>query len=211
MKNLNYGLFWLGLSLVLISCATDSISLAEENLEITRREVLSYDKASNTISFNNDESDGLAILKNVSFETGIIDLEIKGENVQGKSFVGIAFNVQNDSTYEAIYFRPFNFLAEEQIRREHSMQYLAHPKNTWFYLRENFEGQYEAEFPRQPNPDDWFKVQVKVDDSSVQVWDPESNTELLKVGRLDQSKSDKIALWMGFDSKGSFRNLKILD
>ncbi len=195
----------------LYACEQAPISLSEDNLEVTGRSVTGYDEATNTISFNAQDSDGLAIVEGVSFETGTLDLEIKGENVQGKSFVGIAFNVQNDSTYEAVYFRPFNFLAEEQIRRDHSMQYIFHPKNTWFYLRENFEGQYEAEFPRQPNPDDWFRVQVKVDESSVQVWDPVSETELLAIDRLDQTKSDKIALWMGFGSKGQYRNLKVLN
>ena len=125
--------------------------------------------------------------------------------------MGLAFNIQNDSTFEAIYFRPFNFQAEEKIRREHSVQYVFHPKNPWRYLRTNFEGQYEAEFPRQPSPDDWFSVRIAIDDKKVKVYDKESKTELLAIDRLSEQMSDKIALWVGHNSKGEFRNLKIRD
>ena len=163
----------------------------------------------NTISLNDQPGDGMAIIENATFDTGNIELEIKGEDVQGKSFVGMAFNIQNDSTYEAVYFRPFNFRSDEQIRREHAVQYIFHPKHTWRFLRTNHEGQYEAEFPRQPEPDDWFKVKIRVDEKNVFVYDLETNAELLSVERLTTLKSNKIAFWTGFNSKGEFRNLKI--
>lgn len=197
------------LSLLVISCTDNSVQLHKDNLEVVNRDIVAIGQEPNTVALNAKLGDGLAILKDASFDVGTIEIELKGEDVQGKSFVGVAFNIQNDSTYEAVYFRPFNFQSQEKIRREHAMQYIYHPKHTWRYLRTNFEGRYEAEFPRQPSPNDWFKVKIKVDDNMVYVYDEESNTELLSVERLTEQVSDKIALWTGFNSKGEFRNLKL--
>jgi len=57
-------------------------------------------------------------------------------------------------------------------------------------------------------PDDWFGI--KINDKSVYVYDNSSNKELLSIERLEEQKSDKIGLWTGNNSKGEFRNLKIL-
>ncbi|MEP0266868.1 hypothetical protein [Dokdonia sp.] len=196
--------------LSLLNCSSKTIHLTSENLDVRNREIVSINSDPNTIVLNNQKGDGMAIIKDLDFDTGIIELELKGENTPGKSFVGIAFNIQNDSTYEAVYFRPFNFKSEEKIRREHSVQYIFHPTYTWRFLRTNNEGQYEAEYPRQPSPEDWFGVQIKIDDRKVYVYDKETNTELLSIKRLSPQVSDRIGLWTGFNSKGEFRNLKIM-
>jgi len=193
----------------LLSCSNNIVQLTKEHLTPVNREIVAIDKATNTVILNNKVGDGMAIIKNIPFDAGTIELDLKGENIQQKSFLGIAFNIQNDSTYEAIYFRPFNFQAEEKLRREHSIQYIYHPNYNWSFLRTNFEGKYEAAFPRRPSPDEWFKVLLKITASNVYVYDSESNTEILSVERLTKQKSDTIAFWAGNDSKGQYRNLKI--
>lgn len=150
----------------------------------------------------------MAILKNVKFSNGTIYLELKGENNLGKSFVGIAFNIQNDSTYESIYFRPFNF--ESKGKKGNAIQYISQPKNTWSYLRKNFKGQYESEYINPPSGDDWFSISVKIDSQNVSVYDKKSNIELLNVKRLEKQVSDKVGLWTGNNSKGEFRKVTIL-
>jgi len=192
-----------------MNCEENTVELTDDNLKLVNREILSINEDTNTIKLNNKLGDGLAILEDVNFDVGNIEIELKGENNPGKSFVGLAFNIQNDSTYEAVYFRPFNFQSKEKIRREHSVQYINHPKSTWRFLRTNYEGQYESEFPRQPSPDDWFKILLKIDNKRVYVYDVTSNIELLSVERLTEQVSNQIALWTGHDSKGEFRNLKI--
>ena len=78
----------------------------------------------------------VSVIQDVEFDKGTIEVELLGENNPGKSFIGIAFNIQNDSTYEVIYFRPFNFVAKEQIRKDHMVQYIFHPEFTWRKLRD---------------------------------------------------------------------------
>ena len=162
-----------------------------------------------SIQMDAKPGDGLGLLEEVSFVEGVIDLEIKGENNPGKSFVGFAFNIQNDSTYEAVYFRPFNFVAEEEIRRAHMVQYIHHPKNTWKVLRETRTGQFENNIEDPPDPDDWFRARIVVEDKRVIVYLDDRTEPSLKVERLDSHKSDKIGTWTGFNSSGEFRNLKI--
>ncbi|MGB8316568.1 MAG: hypothetical protein WCE54_00485, partial [Ignavibacteriaceae bacterium] len=79
---------------------------------------------------NGKEGDGFVWLKDFDFDNGIIEADIKGKNVQGNSFVGIAFHGVNDTTYEAVYFRPFNFMIEDSVRKSHSVQYISHPVYT---------------------------------------------------------------------------------
>lgn len=151
----------------------------------------------------------IEILDNIKFDTGEISVELLGEDKPGQSFIGIAFNVQNDETYEAIYFRPFNFKSAEKIRREHSVQYVSHPTHTWKKLRSEQEGKFEAEFFDPPSPNDWFTASIRITNKTVVVTDPRSNQILLEVPRLATTASDKIAYWVGHNSKGSFRNLSI--
>ena len=193
----------------LIGCSSQITRFENDNLDVINREIVSIDSSKNTLILNRNKGDGMAIINDLEFDEGVMELELKGENNPGKSFVGIAFNIQNDSTYEAVYFRPFNFQSDEKIRREHSVQYIYHPKYTWRFLRTNYEGQFESEYPRQPMPDEWFAVRVKVDDEKVYVYDQETNTELLSIERLTKQVSNRIGLWTGFNSKGEFRKLKI--
>ena len=190
-------------------CSSQTIQFENDNMDVINRDIVSVENSTNTLILNRKIGDGMAIINDLDFDEGVIELELKGENNPGKSFVGIAFNIQNDSTYEAVYFRPFNFQSDEKIRREHSVQYIYHPKYTWRFLRTNYEGQFESEYPRQPIPDEWFGVQVKIDNKKVYVYDQETNTELLSIERLTKQVSDRIGLWTGFNSKGEFRNLKI--
>jgi hypothetical protein len=197
------------MSLALMGCSSKLIHLANNNLDVINREIISNKSATNTLVLNRKIGDGIAIIKNLEFDEGAIELEIKGEDNPGKSFVGIAFNIQNDSVYEVVYFRPFNFQSDQKIRREHSVQYIYKPEFEWRFLRANHEGQYEAEYPRQPSPDDWFEIQIKIDDERVIVYDKKTNTKLLSIKRLTHQVSNRIAFWTGYNSKGEFRNLKV--
>ena len=197
------------LILSLMGCSKQIVHFEKNKLDVINRDIVSISDSKNSLTLNNKIGDGIAIIEDLKFDEGVIELELKGENNPGKSFVGIAFNIQNDTMYEVIYFRPFNFQSDERIRREHSVQYIYHPKYTWRFLRTNNEGQFESEYPRQPLPDEWFGVRIKIDNKKVYVYDQETNTELLSIDRLSKQASDRIGLWTGYNSKGEFRNLRI--
>ena len=129
---------------------------------------------------------GFIKLNNFIMGDGTVELDIKGKDLQGQSFVGLAFHGLNDSVYDAIYFRPFNFKNEE--RNTHSVQYIAHPKYTWYYLREQHPGKYENKLVYVPDPNDWFHVKIEIGAVTSQI---------------------SIHVWVGHGSEGWFRNLEI--
>ena len=181
----------------------------EQQIKAVNRTLSIFDNSPGAVEMNAAEGDGLAVLKEIAFETGTIEVELLGENNPGRSFIGLAFNIQDEETFEAIYFRPFNFVATEQARKDHMVQYVNHPEYTWYKLREERTMEFENELPAPPDPDDWFKAIIKVSQKHVEVYLDKAAEPVLKVERLASFKSDKIGLWVGNGSSGRFRNLDI--
>src|SRR2546425_9990722 len=92
------------------------------------------------VFLNAAPDDGLAWIAGVEFSEGTIELEIKGKNEQGRSFVGIAFHGRDNRVFDAVYLRPFNFQATEQERRSHAIQYISIPEHDWSELRKSYPG-----------------------------------------------------------------------
>jgi hypothetical protein len=184
-------------------------ALQEQQIKAVNRTLSLYENHPGAVEMNAAEGDGLAVLKEIAFESGTIEVELLGENNPGKSFIGLAFNIQDEENFEAIYFRPFNFVATEQSRKDHMVQYVNHPEYTWYKLREERTMEFENEIPAPPDPDDWFKAIIKISEKHVSVFLDETAEPVLKVERLTSNKSDKIGLWVGHGSSGRFRNLAI--
>jgi hypothetical protein len=201
------------LCMTILSFGQQKVNLAsvlqEQQIKAVNRTLSLYEIQEGAVEMNAAEGDGLAILKEIAFETGSIELELLGENNPGRSFIGLAFNIQDAENFEAIYFRPFNFVATEQSRKDHMVQYVHHPKYTWYKLREERTMEFENEISAPPDPDAWFKATIKISEKSVEVNVDGRSEPVLKVERLASYKSDKIGLWVGNGSSGRFRNLLI--
>lgn len=182
-------------------------AMESQPIRAVNRSLSLFPESPGAVQLDAAQGDGLAILEDVIFDGGTIEVQLLGENSPGRSFVGVAFNIQDDETYEAIYFRPFNFVATEQIRRDHMVQYIYHPEYTWFKLREERTGEFENEIPSPPDPDDWFKATIVVLDKHVEVYVDDRSEPVLKVERLSSVSRGKIGLWVGNGSSGRFRNL----
>ncbi len=161
------------------------------------------------IGFNAKEGDGLAIYQKLEFENGTIEFDVKGKNEPGKSFVGVAFHIQDEETFNAVYFRPFNFNNPDKIRSGHSIQYISHPEFTWFKLRNDFPEQFENNVTPVPNPEEWFHAKITVKWPDVRVYVDYSNEPSLDVKMKSTFKKGKIGLWVGNGSDGAFRNLAV--
>ncbi|WP_281990701.1 hypothetical protein [Aquimarina aggregata] len=183
--------------------------LENNQIKAINRSISLFGNQQDAVEMNAKNGSGIGVIKDVEFEKGIIEIEFFGENNPGKSFIGIAFNIQDDKTYEAIYFRPFNFVAKEQIRKEHMVQYIYHPEFTWKKLRKEKTGEFENEIKMPPNPDDWFKAIINIDEKKVKVFINDVPQPILIVDRLTSTISKKIGIWTGFGSSGRFRNLTL--
>src|SRR5262245_7395872 len=60
-------------------------------------------------------------LDGVDFSEGTIECDILGKSSpRGSNFPGIAFHGKDDSAFECVYFRPFNFRAENPENASHA-------------------------------------------------------------------------------------------
>jgi Domain of Unknown Function (DUF1080) len=161
------------------------------------------------VRLNEMPNDGYMILKGIDFSNGTIELYIKGADKQGQSFVGIVFHGQDEKTYDAIYFRPFNFMNVDTMRRARAVQYISMPGYPWEKLRETFPGKYENRVNPVPDPNGWFHATIVVKGKIVSVFVNHSEKPSLQVEKLTNTTNGGIALWVGNNSAGSFANLKI--
>jgi len=154
--------------------------------------------------------DGVAYLQGIEFTNGTIECEIRGKDVLQQSFVGVAFHGVDGTTYDAIYFRPFNFRSDDAARRVHAVQYISHPTYTWQKLREEQPGKYERAVNPVPDPNGWFRMHIVIASPGVSVFVADAADPCLVVNQLGDRKKGSVGLWVGNNSGGDFANLKII-
>lgn len=148
-----------------------------------------------------------AFIDGLNFAEGTIEVELKGDARPQQSFVGVVFGGVDGSTYESVYFRPFNFGIADPVRRSHAVQYIAHPEWPWQRLRDERSGDFEKVVNPEPKANEWFKARVVVSEKTVRVFVNDGKTASLQVERLTERRSGKVGLW--FNGIASFRNLRV--
>jgi hypothetical protein len=156
-----------------------------------------------------DKGEGLVWLPMDNFSKGKLQITMRGKDVLQRSFVGIAFHGTNDSTYDAVYCRPFNFYAQDSVRRIHAIQYVAHPVFTWKKLREQQNAVFEKAIAQAPDPNDWFTMTLVVTDTTVAAYINQSPQPALVVQKLSNQTSGKLGIFMGDGSGGDFVGLRM--
>lgn len=145
-------------------------------------------------------------VKGMTFENGTIELDIKGKDKRGESFVGIAYHAVDHQMYDAIYFRPFNFRDAE--RKDHAVQYISLPDHDWDLLREKHPGKYEHAIFPDTDPNDWFHVRIEVRYPNAKVYVNGSNKPTLEVAQISERKKGLLGLWIDCPD-GRFRNITV--
>ena len=168
------------------------------------------DTAKRGVRLSENPAMGLAYLQAIEFSNGTIECEVRGKDVQQHSFIGVAFHGIDETTYDAIYFRPFNFRAENPEKRSHAVQYVSHPTFTWQKLRAEQPGKYEHAVNPVPDPNGWFHVRVIVASPKVSVFVADAKEANLVVNVLSDRKKGLVGLWVGNNSGGDFANFKIV-
>lgn len=161
------------------------------------------------IRLSKAEGEGIAWIKGVDFSNGVLEFDVRGENVRQHSFVGIAFHAENDSTFDAIYLRPFNFKDPGETARSHSIQYISLPDFTWRVLRGKFPDKYEHAIEPAPDPDSWVRVRVVVKNSMISTYINGNENPTLVVEKLTSLHHGSIGFYVADTSGGDFANLTI--
>jgi len=184
--------------------------LAASKLRAVNRSVTPLAEGERTgIRISEREGAGLVWIPGVEFENGTIEVDIRGRDVFQRSFPGIAFHVANDSSYDAVYLRPFNYRAEDPVRRVHAVQYISIPGHDWPRLRQEQPGVFEKPVVPAPAADDWVHLRVVVKNPTVSVYVGEGTEPDLVVSKLGNRTRGGVALWAGNNSDGDFANLRI--
>jgi hypothetical protein len=182
---------------------------AERGWKLINRSATVIDKDGvKAVRLDGSDGAGFTRLKNFTFADGVIEFDARGQNVVQRSFLGIAFHGADAKSYDAIYFRPFNFKAADAGRRLRAVQYISHPDYTWQKLRTEHPGQYEKPVAPVPDPDGWFHVRVVVATPNVSVFVNNAAEPCLVVDQLSDRKQGWVGLWVDV-AGGDFANLRL--
>jgi hypothetical protein len=162
------------------------------------------------------EGGTLVLIEGLAFKNGVIELELAGEPAPGadpsmRGFIGVAFRVDPDDAdrYECFYLRPTNGRADDQLQRNHSVQYVAHPEYPWYRLREETPGVYESYVDLVPGA--WTTVRIEVDGTSARLYVHGSAQPTILVNDLKHGESaGGVGLWLHSSTVAHFRNLRIV-
>lgn len=154
-------------------------------------------------------------IKDVTFQDGIIEVKVLARllptaSPTARGFIGVAFRInENNSEFESIYIRPTNGRAEQQIRRNHSIQYFSYPNFKFDRLRKESPEVYESYADMVL--DEWITLKIVVKGSSAKLFLNNQTEPSLIVSdlKLGASNLGNIGLWVEEGTEGYFRDLII--
>lgn len=141
-----------------------------------------------------DTVEGVIWLPVKDFKKGKLEIVARGRDFLQGSFVGIAFHGINDSTYDNVYCRPFNFRTPDSIRKIHAIQYVYLPNYNWQRLRKERNGFFEKNISDAPPADDWFILTLIVDQTMVNAYINHELRPSLAVNKLNNNTSGKVGI-----------------
>jgi hypothetical protein len=159
--------------------------------------------------------DRYVLLPVTDFQDGTIEAEMTGRPASGamegaRGFVGIAFRLVPDTAtkFEMFYLRPTNGRADDQVRRNHSAQYVSFPDFPWFRLRKEFPEKYESYVDLVPA--EWTKVKIEVKGATAKLFVHGNAQPTLIVSDLKHNVSKGgVGLWIGPGTEAHFANVKV--
>lgn len=181
-----------------------------KGLKVFNRNVSSFsDGPRRGLRLDAARGEGIAYLQGVEFANGSIELDIRGKEVREQSFVGVAFHGVDGTTYDAVYFRPFNFRAEDPVRRSHAVQYISSPIYKWQKLRTEHPGKYENAVILYRIRTSGFMHGSWSPAPKVSVFVEDAKEPSLVVGQLSDRGKGLTGLWVD-NFGGDFANFKIV-
>ena len=149
------------------------------------------------------------------FRDGVIEVDVIGALSPtapdyARGFIGVAFRVTGDlSSFGAYYIRPTNARADDQIRRNHSMQYYSFPDYPFSRLRKEEPERYEAYSDLDMN--DWTHLKIEVRQGAAKFYINHAAQPSLIVSdlKLPENTSGSVAFWTEIGTEAYFSNLQI--
>jgi len=154
-------------------------------------------------------------IKGTNFQNGTIEVSVLSRLLPdadqfARGFIGVAFRINEDNTkFENFYIRPANARADDQIRRNHTLQYFSFPDFPFSRTRKETPEKCESYTDMALN--EWIKIKITVKDSKAQLFINDAIQPCLVVNDLKHSadSSGAIGLWVDVGTEGYFKDLKI--
>lgn len=154
-------------------------------------------------------------IKNLNFQDGTIEVKVLSRLLKNapefaRGFIGIAFRINDDNTkYESIYIRPTNARADDQVRRNHSIQYYSYPDYKFDRLRKESPEKYESYSDMAL--DKWITMRIEVKGSQAKLFLDNNTQPSLIVNDLKHGAdmAGAIGLWVDIGTEGFFSDLKV--
>jgi hypothetical protein len=162
----------------------------------------------------NNDKDAMAIFTGPDFKDGVIEIEVAGSPRTGappdsRGFIGVAFRVQEQgSKGEYFYLRPTNARCDDQLRRNHSTQYVSAPDYPWERLRKENPGVYESYVDLDPGA--WTRMKIVVSGTKAQLYVNGAAQPALIVNDLKLGETHgRIGLWAHNSTDAYFSSLTV--
>lgn len=148
---------------------------------------------------------------NGTIEVKVLSRLLANATESARGFIGVAFRINDSSSkFESIYIRPTNGRANNQLRRNRSVQYFSFPGFKFDRLRKEAPGEYESYADMALN--EWIKLKIVVTGSEAKLFINDSKQPVLLVNDLKHGakSSGAVGLWVDVGTEGYFSDLKIL-
>lgn len=154
-------------------------------------------------------------IKDIDFKDGVIEVNVlsrlhKKARPSDRGFIGIAYRINEDnSKFECMYIRPTNGRADDQIRRNHSIQYFSFPDFKFSRLRKESPEMYESYADMGLN--EWIKIRVEVKGKQAKLFLNDNKQPSLVVNdlKMGAGASGALGLFVDVGTEGYFRDLKV--
>ncbi|HWY45171.1 MAG TPA: hypothetical protein VNX66_16855 [Candidatus Sulfotelmatobacter sp.] len=161
-----------------------------------------------------DRGSMIALVGGTDFKDGTIEAEVAGVPIAAmdptaRGFVGVEIRAQeHGARAENIYLRPTNGRADDQLRRNHSVQYESLPEFPWNRLRKEAPGMYESYVDLEAGA--WTKMKIEVAGTKARLYVNGAEQPCLIVNDLKLGDvRGQIGLWAYIATDAYFSNLKI--
>jgi hypothetical protein len=148
--------------------------------------------------------------KNGTIEVNVLSRLLPNAGPSARGFIGIAFRINDsNSKFECIYIRPTNGRADDQLRRNHSIQYFSYPGYDFDRFRREAPGVYESYADMGLN--EWIKLKVEVKGDHARFYVNGTKQPALIVNDLKHGPdlSGSIGFWVDGGTEGYFSGLTV--
>lgn len=154
-------------------------------------------------------------IKDTKFTNGTIEVKVLSRLLPNapdfsRGFIGVVFRVNDDhSKFESIYIRPTNARAENQVRRNHSIQYFAYPDFKFQRLRKESPEMYESYSDLTLN--EWITLRIEVNGEKAKLYINNNIQPSLIVNdlKLGANQHGAIGMFVDVGTEGFFKDLKV--